>query len=144
MAEGQADQSADTKTWCDIRPGSDGHGLLQPCMVQSAHHSFDLIAGTSVGGIIGLGLSAGRSADEIKQSFLDDGDKIFSSRRPASNFLSTGALPVGPFKVALRSHAAPQLCRADRRRRHPHVGSKAADSHPGCEPYRISVSSSLL
>ncbi len=53
--------------------------------------SFDLIAGTSVGGIIGLGISAGRSADEIKQSFLDDGDKIFSSRRPASNFLSTGA-----------------------------------------------------
>lgn len=53
--------------------------------------SFDMIAGTSVGGIIGLGLSAGCSADEIKQSFLNDGDKIFSSRRPASSFLSTGA-----------------------------------------------------
>ncbi|MCM2453723.1 CBASS cGAMP-activated phospholipase [Agrobacterium vitis] len=53
--------------------------------------SFDLIAGTSVGGIIGLGLSAGCSAAEIKQAFLDEGDKIFSPKRPASNFLSTGA-----------------------------------------------------
>ncbi|MDB5666315.1 CBASS cGAMP-activated phospholipase [Cypionkella sp.] len=53
--------------------------------------SFDLIAGTSVGGIIGLGLSAGCSAAEIKQAFLDDGDKIFSRKRPASNFLSIGA-----------------------------------------------------
>jgi patatin-like phospholipase/acyl hydrolase len=46
--------------------------------------SFDLIAGTSVGGIIGLGLSAGRSAAEIKQAF-------FSPKRPASNVLSIGA-----------------------------------------------------
>lgn len=52
---------------------------------------FDLIAGTSVGGIIGLGLSVGRSAAEIKQAFLDEGDKILSPNRPASNFFSTGA-----------------------------------------------------
>ncbi len=53
--------------------------------------SFDLIAGTSVGGIIALGLSAGRSAAEIKQAFLDEGGKIFSPKRPASNVLSIGA-----------------------------------------------------
>jgi patatin-like phospholipase/acyl hydrolase len=53
--------------------------------------SFDRIAGTSVGGIIGLGLSAGRSAAEIKQAFLDEGDKIASPKRPASNFFSAGA-----------------------------------------------------
>lgn len=44
--------------------------------------SFDLIAGTSVGGIIALGLSAGRTAAEIEQAFLDDGDKIFPVSRP--------------------------------------------------------------
>lgn len=54
-------------------------------------NSFDLIAGTSVGGIIGLGLSAGCSAAEIKQAFLDEGDKIFSPKRPTSNFLISSA-----------------------------------------------------
>ena len=44
--------------------------------------SFDLIAGTSVGGIIALGLSAGRSASEIKEAFLEDGHNVFSSDRP--------------------------------------------------------------
>lgn len=53
--------------------------------------SFDLIAGTSVGGIIGLGLSAGRSAAEIKQAFLDEGEKIFSASRPASGTLKSAA-----------------------------------------------------
>lgn len=58
---------------------------------RSLADSFDLIAGTSIGGIIGLGLSAGRSAADIKQAFLDEGDKIFTSNRPASNFVSIGA-----------------------------------------------------
>ena len=53
--------------------------------------SFDLIAGTSVGGIIGLGLSAGCSAADINQAFLDSGEKIFSPKRPASNLLRVGA-----------------------------------------------------
>lgn len=51
--------------------------------------SFDLVAGTSVGGIIALGLSAGRSATEIKQAFLDEGHNVFSSRRPPQNFASS-------------------------------------------------------
>lgn len=49
--------------------------------------SFDLIAGTSVGGIIALGLSAGRTAAEIEQAFLEDGDKIFPASRPAVGWL---------------------------------------------------------
>ena len=52
--------------------------------------SFDLIAGTSVGGIIALGLSAGSSAAEIRDAFLEDGAKIFSSRAPARGWLSNG------------------------------------------------------
>jgi patatin-like phospholipase/acyl hydrolase len=48
---------------------------------------FDLIAGTSVGGIIALGLSAGRAAAEIEQAFVDDGQKIFPASRPAVGWL---------------------------------------------------------
>ncbi|WP_280529919.1 CBASS cGAMP-activated phospholipase [Methylobacterium bullatum] len=49
--------------------------------------SFDLIAGTSVGGIIALGLSMGRTAGEIEQAFIDDGDKIFPAKRPPVGWL---------------------------------------------------------
>jgi uncharacterized protein len=42
---------------------------------------FDLVAGTSVGGIIALGLAAEKSADGIKMAFERDGAKIFSNRR---------------------------------------------------------------
>lgn len=43
---------------------------------------FDLIAGTSIGGIIALGLSAGKSATEIRDAFIEDGPKIFPSTPP--------------------------------------------------------------
>lgn len=52
--------------------------------------AFDLIAGTSVGGIVALGLSAGRTAAEIEKAFVDDGDKIFPSGRPAVGWLRSG------------------------------------------------------
>ena len=41
---------------------------------------FDLLAGTSVGGIIALGLGLGRSAEEIKDAFEENGSRIFSNR----------------------------------------------------------------
>lgn len=41
---------------------------------------FDLIAGTSVGGIIALGLALEKSADEIKTAFEQNGPAIFSDR----------------------------------------------------------------
>ncbi len=37
----------------------------------------DLIAGTSTGGIIALGLAAGKTVDELISLYLDNGDKIF-------------------------------------------------------------------
>ena len=43
---------------------------------------FDLIAGTSVGGIIALGIANEVRAAEIKKAFEDDGTGIFSGRRP--------------------------------------------------------------
>ncbi len=46
--------------------------------------SFDLICGTSTGGIIALGLGIGKSADEIVEYYLNYGPKIF----PVRNFLN--------------------------------------------------------
>lgn len=42
--------------------------------------SFDLIAGTSVGGIIALALAAEHPASEIKSKFEENGTRIFSNR----------------------------------------------------------------
>lgn len=41
---------------------------------------FDLVAGTSTGGIIALGLGLGFSADEMKQFYLEHGPSIFPRR----------------------------------------------------------------
>lgn len=45
---------------------------------------FDLFAGTSIGGIIALGLAAGRSATEIRDAFIEHGPKIFPNGAPRS------------------------------------------------------------
>lgn len=44
---------------------------------QSAGAYFDLIAGTSTGGIIALGLGIGMQAEEVLALYLDNGEKIF-------------------------------------------------------------------
>lgn len=43
---------------------------------------FDLIAGTSIGGIIAIGLGMGRTAVDIRDAFLEDGEKIFPGDSP--------------------------------------------------------------
>jgi predicted acylesterase/phospholipase RssA len=48
---------------------------------------FDLIAGTSVGGIIALGVANEVPAAKIKKAFEDDGTDIFSARRAPQNSL---------------------------------------------------------
>jgi predicted acylesterase/phospholipase RssA len=47
------------------------------------HEFIDLFAGTSIGGILSLGLAAGISAADIRDAFLEDGQKIFGSQAPA-------------------------------------------------------------
>ena len=42
---------------------------------------FNLITGTSTGGIIALALSTGASAKEIKQFYLRHGEKIFPKKK---------------------------------------------------------------
>ncbi len=41
---------------------------------------FDLIAGTSTGGIIALGLGAGLTSSEVLRMYLDEGHRVFPSR----------------------------------------------------------------
>ncbi len=43
---------------------------------------FDLISGTSTGGIISLGLAAGLSASQMKELYLNRGEEIFPPRGP--------------------------------------------------------------
>lgn len=46
------------------------------CNSPIADH-FDMIVGTSTGGIIALGLGAGRTAEEVRDLYLERGDQIF-------------------------------------------------------------------
>ena len=49
---------------------------------------FDLLAGTSIGGIIALGLAAEQPARKIKEVFEQNGKRIFSSRpAPTGRFI---------------------------------------------------------
>lgn len=49
---------------------------------------FDLIAGTSIGGIIALGLAAGRSASDIRDAFIEHGPRIFPRAQPKTKTAS--------------------------------------------------------
>ena len=53
---------------------------------------FDLIAGTSTGGIIALGLSAGHSAQELLSLYLAHGAEIFP-RKASFGFFRTAFKP---------------------------------------------------
>ncbi len=43
---------------------------------------FDLITGTSIGGVIAIGLALGKSPESIKKMFLDHGEDIFTRGEP--------------------------------------------------------------
>ena len=49
---------------------------------------FDLIAGTSIGGLIAIGLALGKPAEEIEQVFLEKGEAIFPRRKPNTQIFS--------------------------------------------------------
>lgn len=50
---------------------------------RSLHEQADVITGTSIGGIIALGLSAGLTATQLKKGFIDHGKTIFKSNIPS-------------------------------------------------------------
>lgn len=55
---------------------------LEQASGQPIASRFDLIAGTSIGGIIALGLAAGTSAANIRDAMVEFGPKIFTDRPP--------------------------------------------------------------
>ena len=91
-------------------------GLYTACVLASLeeHYGrpllehFDLVAGTSVGGIIALGLAHGTSAREIRDAFLQHGADIFTDQPPAQNkFTQT----IGLRKNALKAKYDPAALR---------------------------------
>lgn len=61
-----------------------GYLGLYSSAVLAAIEEVDLIAGTSVGGIIALGLTSGATAAQIRDVFLQRGAEIFSDKPPPS------------------------------------------------------------
>jgi patatin-like phospholipase/acyl hydrolase len=47
---------------------------------------FDLIAGTSIGGLVAIGLALGKSVEKIEQVFLEKGEIIFPKGEPKTRF----------------------------------------------------------
>src|SRR5688572_3564555 len=71
---------------------------------------FDLLSGTSVGGLIALALAAGKTAEEIKAFFLEKGETIFPQgswlerkRRVLGQFIGGGKYSDDGLRTALGS-----------------------------------------
>lgn len=58
---------------------------LEKITGRSVATSFDLIAGTSIGGIVALGLASGASASKIKSEFENSGARIFGNSPPPTS-----------------------------------------------------------
>jgi len=54
--------------------------LIEQQLGHSISDHFDIITGTSTGGLIALALSRGKSGEDIQNFYLDNGEKIFPSR----------------------------------------------------------------
>ncbi|EKA6606514.1 cGAMP-activated phospholipase CapV [Salmonella enterica] len=55
---------------------------------------FDLITGTSIGGILALGLATGKSARELERVFFDKANDIFPTRWSLTNLLKSLCAPI--------------------------------------------------
>lgn len=68
---------------------------------------FDMIAGTSIGGIMAIGLAMGKTAADIKELMLEHGEEIFPPRwRPQNRWLKRLQLAGNHFRGPLRQSAA--------------------------------------
>ena len=71
------------------------------------HRRFDLIAGTSIGGIIALGISVGKPMTDIVDAFRENGSNVFSADPvPAGGFQTKWALRKNALKA---KHASENL-----------------------------------
>ena len=65
--------------------------------------SFDLVVGTSTGGLIALGLGAGRSPDELVEFYVERGRSIFPAKRSRSVLQTVRSKhDPGPLRAALQ------------------------------------------
>ncbi|WP_153126694.1 CBASS cGAMP-activated phospholipase [Peribacillus tepidiphilus] len=64
------------------------------------HKHFDLLTGTSTGGIICLGLTSGMSAEEIANLYINEGTQIFGKKR-ASGYIKNASYSNNPLKNLL-------------------------------------------
>jgi uncharacterized protein len=83
---------------------------------------FDLFAGTSIGGIVALGLAAGRSASDIRDAFIEHGPRIFPQRPPNSKagwirrFARNVPAPLykpGPLRETIEQIVGADTCMSD-------------------------------
>jgi patatin-like phospholipase/acyl hydrolase len=58
---------------------------LEKSIQRPIAQSFNLLSGTSIGGIIALGLAAGKSASDIKAAFETNGAEIFGEKPPPTS-----------------------------------------------------------
>lgn len=82
---------------------------------------FDLITGTSIGGILALGLASGKSARELKQTFEDNATQIFPlkrfKRKQWWNLLRRSIYESKPLYNAIKSMIGDQIQFQDLNRR---------------------------
>jgi predicted acylesterase/phospholipase RssA len=72
---------------------------------------FDLIAGTSIGGILAIGLAAGVPASKLRKAFEEHGDEILRRRYSARGITRTieAILAIGEGKARLKDLKTPLL-----------------------------------
>ncbi|WP_002008637.1 patatin-like phospholipase family protein [Bacillus wiedmannii] len=61
------------------------------------HQHFDLLTGTSTGGIICLGLASGMSAEQIANLYIQEGNQIFGTKK-AKGYLINASYSNQPLK----------------------------------------------
>lgn len=93
---------------------------------------FDLITGTSTGGILALGLGAGLSASELKELHLDRGLEIFLARRDslAGRLKSFSGKPYSICFTATIEMPSPLFWRRSRMASYSASPSIGLSSHP--------------
>lgn len=81
---------------------------------------FDLITGTSIGGILALGLATGKSARELERVFFDRAKDIFPKRWSLTNLLKSLCAPIyrsHPLRETIQEMIGPETTFNDLTRR---------------------------
>ncbi len=79
---------------------------IEDWLEEPIYNYFDLIAGTSTGGIIAIGLALGLTAGELLQLYKEDGPTIFSSGKLTSSLrrLMRAKYSLDPLRRSLKKH----------------------------------------